>query len=132
MKEDIDEVLDEAMISSEKSDIENLPESPNSANIKVWIDGFGVMFTMRDNKMQNVVKKVTTLIQLAQEKGWKHTWETGKTITLVPTVSQAGKNCGIHGSPMVFKEGVSKKSGKPYAFWACDTKNADGSFCNFK
>lgn len=40
--------------------------------------------------------------------------------------------CGIHGNPMVWKEGDSKTTGKHYAFWACPTKNADNSFCNFK
>jgi hypothetical protein len=128
---EIDEILDEAKISTVSSESEGLPESPNSVNIKVWIKGYGVQFTMRDNKMNNVVKKVEYIIGLAEEKGWKSTWDTNVPKT-GNTVSQGGGLCGIHGTPMVFKEGVSKKTGKPYAFWGCDTKNADGSFCSFK
>lgn len=40
--------------------------------------------------------------------------------------------CGIHGTSMTWRTGVSQKTNKPYAFWACPTKNADGSFCTFK
>lgn len=40
--------------------------------------------------------------------------------------------CQQHNAPMTWREGVSKKTGKPYAFWACATKNPDGSFCNYK
>lgn len=40
--------------------------------------------------------------------------------------------CGIHGTKMEWKTGVSKKTNKPYAFWGCPTKNADGSFCQYK
>jgi hypothetical protein len=38
--------------------------------------------------------------------------------------------CPVHGCAMVWREGVSKKSHKPYAFWSCPSKNADGSFCD--
>lgn len=40
--------------------------------------------------------------------------------------------CGVHGTQMVWKEGVSKTTHKPYAFWSCPTKNADNSFCGYK
>ena len=40
--------------------------------------------------------------------------------------------CGIHQTQMLWKTGVSRKTGKPYAFWSCPTKNPDGSFCQFK
>jgi hypothetical protein len=41
---------------------------------------------------------------------------------------QEPEKCSVHGTPKIWKTGVSK-AGKPYAFWACPTKNADGSFC---
>lgn len=37
--------------------------------------------------------------------------------------------CSSCGKEMTWKEGVSKKSGKSYAFWACSTKLADQTFC---
>lgn len=40
--------------------------------------------------------------------------------------------CGIHNIPMVWKTGVSKTSGKPYAFWACSGKMTDGGWCTYK
>jgi hypothetical protein len=45
---------------------------------------------------------------------------------------QATPVCGIHHTQAVWKTGVSRKTGKPYAFWSCPTKNPDGSFCQFK
>lgn len=40
-------------------------------------------------------------------------------------------NCPNHG-PMKWKEGVSKTTGKSYAFWSCPTKMPDGSWCPTK
>lgn len=50
----------------------------------------------------------------------------------IQTDKKVAPTCPVHGSTMVWKEGESKTTGKHYAFWACDTKNADGSFCNAK
>jgi hypothetical protein len=50
----------------------------------------------------------------------------------IQTDGKVAPTCGIHGQPMEWKSGNSKATGKPYAFWACNTRNADGSFCNFK
>lgn len=40
--------------------------------------------------------------------------------------------CGIHQTEMTWKTGVSNKTGKPYAFWACSQKMPDGAWCSFK
>lgn len=42
--------------------------------------------------------------------------------------------CPVHFLPWVVKEGgVSAKTGKRYgAFWKCDEKNADGTWCSKK
>lgn len=40
--------------------------------------------------------------------------------------------CSIHGTELVLREGVSKKTNEPYSFLACPEKNADGSFCKGK
>jgi len=132
---DVDEALDEAQMVADDRKDESLPEAPAVANVKVWVKGFGVMFTVRGEKMLDIVQKTLTLIDFAESHGWKNTWDTpipvGTTILPQPTNPQA-PSCGIHGTPMTWKTGVSKGSGKPYAFWACSTKNADGTFCSFR
>lgn len=41
--------------------------------------------------------------------------------------------CSVHGTPMTLKPAGVSKAGKAYpAFWACATRNADGSFCKSK
>jgi hypothetical protein len=46
----------------------------------------------------------------------------------------AGANDGAcsHGEEWVWKEGVARATGKPYAFWAASHKAPDGSFCKDK
>tara|TARA_R100001530_G_scaffold13251_1_gene12243 strand:- start:2374 stop:2766 length:393 start_codon:yes stop_codon:yes gene_type:complete len=39
--------------------------------------------------------------------------------------------CQHHNQAMTWKTGTSK-AGKPYAFWSCSQKEADGSWCSFK
>ena len=53
-------------------------ESPASSNVKVWIDGYGVMFTLRGATMNTVVSNMTTLIEYAKKKGWKTSWMEDK------------------------------------------------------
>ena len=131
---DADEILDEAQLVADEKD-EVLPEAPAVANIKVWIKGYGVMFTVRGEKMLDIVQKATTLIDVAESHGWKNRWDdppaVGNTVLPQPTNPQA-PSCGVHGNLMIWKTGVSKTSGKPYAFWTCPTKNADNSFCTFR
>ena len=136
MDNEIDDILDKADMIHTDSDTSELPESPASANVKVWIHDFGVMFTMRDNKMSNVVAKIEKLIKIGVEKGWKPKWTDMPPVGVVtlpkPSGDVTNPVCGIHGTPMAWKTGVSKKSGKPYAFWSCATKNADNTWCTFK
>lgn len=49
-------------------------------------------------------------------------------------VAQVLGECPVHQTAWVLKEGgISSKTGKAYkAFWKCDGKNADGSFCQKK
>lgn len=129
---DADEVLDEATMSVQP-EIEGLPEAPASATVKVWIKGYGVMLTVRDTKANDMIKKTEMIIDYAQSHGWKNVWDTPTSIQTPsqPTNPQA-PICGVHRVAMTWKTGVSKKTNKPYAFWSCSTKNADGSFCTFK
>lgn len=39
--------------------------------------------------------------------------------------------CGVHHVPMSWKTGVSKKTGRPYAFWSCGEMN-NGMYCDYK
>lgn len=73
-EEEMKEVGDELMPPN------GLPEAPASANFRVWIDGFGVQFTIRSEKFKDVVGKLEFAINLAKERGWKPTWkEDGET-----------------------------------------------------
>jgi hypothetical protein len=49
------------------------------------------------------------------------------------TRDQLFSQCPNHQQPWTVKEGGISKNGKPYkAFWKCNGKNSDGSFCNKK
>ena len=141
MQKDVDETLDEAsMLSKDKE--ESIPEAPAVSNIKVWIRGYGVMLTVRGEKMMDIIHKTETLVDYAESHGWKNTWNTtetpNKAIVGQPTTPQDvntmidAPNCSVHGTPMKYLQGTSKRTGKPYAFWSCPNKLADGSFCNGK
>lgn len=41
-------------------------------------------------------------------------------------------SCPIHRTPFTLKEGISKKTGKPYSFWACGTQIGPGVWCQEK
>ncbi len=113
---------------------ESLPESPASANIRFWIEDYSVQLTMRDMEVNPLVEKITKIIGIAKERGWKPTWDKGTPVTApaTPAVQQSQSPvCPVHGTVMVLKPaGVSKTSNKPYPpFWSCPSKNADGSYC---
>lgn len=128
----IDETLDEAQINADDRTELDLPEAPASMTLRVWIKGYGVMLTARDNKVASLLKKTETMIDYAESHGWKNTWDTTPAKTATNPVNPQTPVCGIHGTPMEWKTGTSKKTGKPYAFWSCATRNADGSFCSYK
>lgn len=58
--------------------------------------------------------------------------DSGPIATAPEKAQVANPVCGIHQAQATWKTGVSKKTGKPYAFWSCSERNADGSFCTFK
>ena len=132
MAQDVEASLDEAQMVVDERNDDVLPEAPAVANIKVWIQGYGVMLTVRGEKMKDIVKKTEALVDYAISHGWKNVWDSPQNAaTSQPTASQAPA-CGVHGTPMTWKTGVSKKTNKPYAFWSCSTRNADDSFCSYK
>lgn len=72
-----------------------------------------------------IFKKFKTAVDTYREKQMAES-------TPPPGQTQDNMICKIHNTPMIWKTGFSKKSNKPYAFWACPTKNPDGSFCQYK
>ena len=61
-----------------------LPEAPASVNVKVWIDDYGVMLTMRGQKVSDIVKQLEYIIDTAKKKGWKPTWDKGEQPKATP------------------------------------------------
>jgi hypothetical protein len=92
-EENVKEEKDPNWIS--KSDTEGLPESPASANVKIWIKGFGCMFTIRGKEVLDVVNKTLTLISVAEKKGWKNVWGENES-----TAGDTGRKCPECGSPL--------------------------------
>lgn len=139
---EVDEVLDEAYPKpSEK--LAPGSEAPASATIHAWdVDNFGVLFTIRDTDAKNLYVRMNGLIQTLKNDGWKPDWKTEGVSTPPPvqkavvshsTSSVVGETpmCGTHNVPMTWKTGVSKKTGRPYAFWSCGEMN-NGMYCDYK
>jgi len=115
----IDKQKDEAMEESTPIEGNGLPESPASANVVCWIDGFRTQFTVRDEKVKVVVERIEFLIDnYAKKKGWKPSWKEEE--------KKKGKEfvCNECGAEANYKEGISKKTGKPYKGIFC-TANRD-------
>lgn len=130
----------EAGFEEKKNGIQDdtpLPESPASLNIKFWAAGYGVMLTMRAKTVHDVLVQFQQILPFIQQAGYKNVWDKEPVIERVlpavkPNESVLSPRCGIHGSYMEWKTGVSKKTGKPYAFWSCPIKNADGTWCKYQ
>lgn len=90
------------------------------------------MLVVRSNDEEEFKKLLKIIAEVRQDMR-KAKANNQSTPVQAPVQNQAiAPICGIHGVPMVWKTGVSKKTGKPYAFWSCSQRNADGSFCTFK
>ena len=72
---DVDETLDEAQVVADDTKDMELPEAPTSMTMRVWIKGYGVMLTVRDNKMSSLLKKTETMVDYAISHKWEPTWE---------------------------------------------------------
>jgi hypothetical protein len=134
MKESADAILDEAGVTANDSEKHDLPEAPASVTVKAWIKGYGVMITARDITVSGVLQKTGTIIDYAESHGWKNVWDTTpKTVTSQPVTLKAVPDvstkhqptCPVHGLATAWREGVSKKTGKAYGFWACTEKNGE-------
>jgi len=103
---DMKEVADEFLQTN------GLPEAPASATIRVWIDGYGVLLTMRSDKVGDVVEKLEYIVKKAKEKGWKPSWKDEKEDKAQPSYT-----CSICGAPAEYKSGV--KNGRKWAGIFC-------------
>jgi len=113
---EIDEAIDEAQPMPN-----GLPEAPASATVRVWIDGYGVLLTMRSEKVGDVVDKLEFIISKAKEKGWKSTWkEEGKK----ETKETKTKECQCGGTKKLV---TGIKGGKKWAGWFCDNEECSYS-----
>lgn len=94
------------------------------------------IFVGGDKNQQIVIRSNDRSEFLAEIKRWKESIDLGQQKSAnqhpQPTPNTQVQVCGIHGNPMTWKTGISKKTNQPYAFWACSTRNADGSYCQFK
>ena len=109
---DIEETADELF-----EEPNGLPEAPASANLKVWIDGYGVQITMRSERVDDVVKKLEFIIAKAKEKGWKPSWkdEPVKDPDGIQETTIKAPSCPKCGGEMVQR--TAKKTGNK--FWGC-------------
>jgi len=109
-----------------------LPEAPASVTVKLWIDDYNVMLTMRSQKVSDVVEQLEYIINTAKKKGWKSTWDKGeapatggKKAYSKPPADPNAPTCPTHNRQM------RKFDGRYGEFWKCTAKIGDG-WCNEK
>ncbi len=119
--EEVQEVMDENLDPDWiKNQSQPLPESPASLNVKFWADGYGVQLTMRATTVSEVLKQFQVILPFIKNAGYKEVWDKEPVTRVLPQEAPAQTQapiCGIHGTPMTWKQGISKSSGKPYAFF---------------
>jgi hypothetical protein len=135
--DEIEEALDKAEEISEKPKRTPLPEAPASATVKVMSgNGFSWLFTMRDEHASNLLFKIKAMEDHFLAAGWTPVVESRNGVSKgaggIPQPSVEPPICGIHAKPMNWKSGVSEKTGRPYGFWSCGEKLANGEFCPYK
>lgn len=140
--DEVPETIEEMDVPTPEVHDEPMPEAPASATVRVWIKGYGVMFTMRamSNGRDAAIKlaeRIEKFVDHAESKGWKNKWDE----PVVPQATKVDPNaptCGIHGTKMIWRTGIYKqdtkwsKAGESYAFWSCPSINVDGSRCKYK
>jgi len=124
------EELEEQDLEPEGESSNNLPESPASANMVCWIDGFRTQFTVRDEQVKEVVKRIEYLINdYAKPKGWKPSWkQEPEDKEEKPKEKPKTKSCNECGGTRTLKTGVTK--GKKWAAWFCENKECPPDWVN--
>ena len=125
---------DKEELEGQKLEPNNLPESPASANVVCWIDGFRTQFTVRDEQVKEVVKRIEYLInEYAKPKGWKPSWKEepeDKDPDWIKKTDEKPKtkSCNVCEGTRTLKTGVTK--GKKWAAWFCENKECPPEWVN--
>jgi hypothetical protein len=114
----------------EVKDALGLPEAPASATVRVYIDDFSTLITVRGTEASDVVRKVEFIVDYAKKKGWKSTWTkdvspTSATSSTSSTPSST-PTCPVHNRPMKLFHG------KWGDFYKCTAKTGEDTWCNEK
>jgi hypothetical protein len=134
----------------------NHTEANHVTFIDLYYKGFHIGVTCRRNPSEGIWLDLAGQGEQAKEaidqlikKGFEPSWNKETTnghlkpqtpVVTPPTSSQLpdlsingsdgnGGTCPVHGTPLVWKSGISKKTNKPYGFWACQERDADGNYC---
>ena len=107
-------------------------EKENWTSIDAYYRGFHIKKSISARVSASALK---TMIDDLVSQGFEPSWnsQTSKE-HIAPAKPAPSSNpiCQIHNIPMTWKTGVSKTTGKPYAFWSCSGKMQDGSWCSYK
>lgn len=127
--EEVDEALEESEETSEPTN--GLPEAPASVTVRFWIDDYGVLFTMRDEQVKELVAKLDFLMDYAKKRGWKPSWNK-EGIKSAPAPAKAepvGPLCSLHKRPM--KERIGP-DGSVFYSHAMKDKQGNWMYCSGK
>jgi hypothetical protein len=118
---------------------QQLPKAPISITVMAFYRGFQVLITRRMGE-QAIISQVPGIVSLVQkqvEARFKPVRRTAQPA--LPTIETKDASneiqvpiCAIHNRLIVWREGINNTNKKHYAFWACQQKNPDGSFCKYK
>jgi len=126
---EMQEAADEVVETTPKAE---LPEAPVSITVRGYYKGFSALITKRNAEGKINLEDITKAIDNMVAKGFKPSWNDATNGATPQAPAKDVPICGEHNVPMVWKQGVGRASGKPYAFWACPQKNNDGSYCNWQ
>lgn len=91
-------------------------------------------FVIRTENWQELVDyRIRTNVLIEPKKVEQQVIPTKAPIQPVaPVVTDDGAHvCPVHNTPMTFKSGVGKSTGKPYKVWSC-TQKENGQWCDQK
>jgi hypothetical protein len=138
--DEVGDVAEDTFVKDVKEAI-GLPEAPASATIRVYIDDFSTLITMRGTETKDIVRQVEFIIDFAKKKGWKSTWNKETPAYAPRTAAQPRATarpssrvqadpdapfCPVHNRPMKLFNG---KFGN---FYKCTAKINETEWCNEK
>lgn len=100
-----------------------LPEAPASATIRFWINGYGVMLTMRDEKVFPLVDKIQKIIGIGQAKGWQQKWPEPAGSPTPQAKKIDPETCNVDHSSLQPRQVKKEGPNKGKWFVSCDKCN---------